>query len=177
MGLSTRQASLDRPCKPTPPPPPPTHLTSITTPPQPCHEYVSAGSRVTSIASVCELFQRNCTWWAPLYRRISTILSVSPYFNILLLSSPLRGGGWEETASTLKPKSLYKAKEWKFQWSPWGNAILVLNSQSVNRSVKSYYISLDLYLLLSRGGGKIGRVEGEGQALLVTPPCGIWSVI
>lgn len=86
---------------------------------------------------------------------------------VSLLRYPDKCGDGENPTSgpVLVSKSFYQAEECLVQWSPKGDAALVLTTTSIDTSGASYYGSTNLYLLLSEN-----RSGLNGEALSVPLP-------
>jgi translation initiation factor 2A len=87
---------------------------------------------------------------------------------VSLLRYPDRCGTAEnpKSGNLLVSKSFYQAEECTVNWSPQGDAALILTTTSVDTSGESYYGSTNLYLLLSDS-----KTKGmDGEALSVPLP-------
>ena len=86
---------------------------------------------------------------------------------VSLLRYPDKCGDGENPKSgpVLVSKSFYQAEECSVNWSPKGDAALILTHTSVDTSGDSYYGSTNLYLLLSESKSSL-----NGEALSVPLP-------
>ncbi len=84
---------------------------------------------------------------------------------VSLLRYPDRLGTADNPSSgaVLVSKSFYQAEECTTQWSPQGDAALILTTTSVDSSGESYYGSTNLYLLLS--DVKTRGIDGEALSV------------